>query len=223
MAMRGLSFTPAAPPRNPEHPDFLKLRDQVDDHRLERDGAAARRDGKVLRPIELKTLLYNLLHANPGAFPFQVQHPVMDALAALDRREAARFFQPASTAKKKRHRRLQLELWAYALVEYRASAAGGRRRLYAQTEVAAAYGVTVDALRRWGEKLRSEFGRLEVFRVTGRAHNIGTWTDEAQRKRVAAPEWAEERYGEAALKKAGDEYKALSRRKKTPRRAMQVG
>ena len=132
MAMRGLSFTPAAPPRNPEHPDFLELRDQVDDHQLERDGAAARRDGKVLKPIELKTLLYNLLRANPGAFPFQVQHPLMEALAALDRREAVRFFQPASTAKKKRHRRLQLELWAYALVEYRVSAAGGYRRLAAK-------------------------------------------------------------------------------------------
>jgi hypothetical protein len=215
MAKRGLKFTPAATPRNREHPEYLELRQHVDDHQLERDGAALGPAGK-LKPLELKTLLLNLLQANPGAFPSSLQGPLMDALGSLDLREATRFFQPASTAHKKRHRRLQLELWAYALVEYRVSAAGGHRRLAAQLEVAEAYGVTADALRKWGEKLRRQFGRLEVFRVIGRAHNIGTWADAAQRKRAVVPAWGEQLYGEAALNAAGKEYKSLSRRKKAP-------
>jgi hypothetical protein len=77
MAMRKLNFIPAPPARHHEHPEFLELSRQVDDHQLERDGAHARH--AQLAPDVARTLLYNLLHANPGAFPSNLQHSLMEA------------------------------------------------------------------------------------------------------------------------------------------------
>jgi hypothetical protein len=206
MALRGINFTPEAPPRNLDHPEYLELCRIVDDHQLERDGQLAR--WKRLDPRSTRTLLHNLLQANPGAFPHQLQLPVMEALKALDFGEVLPVFEPLPAKyKKARYLRLQLELWAFALVEYRVAEAGGKGRLRAQEDVAAAYGVEANTLRKWEPSLREEFGALELFRMVGNAHTCGTLVAKARKMRISVELGSS--YDDAALAEAGREYKAL--------------
>jgi transposase-like protein len=152
--------------------------------------------------------LHNLLQVNPGAFPHQLQLPVMEALKALDFGEVLPLFQPVPAKyKKARYQRLQLELWAFALVEYRFSEAGNKGRLKAQEDVAAAYGVEANTLRKWERSLREEFGALELFRMVGDAHTYGTLEAKARKKRI--PVEFGSSYNDAALAEAGRRYKAL--------------
>lgn len=212
MARQKIVFIPAAPARNRNLPEHLETRREVDDHQLERDGARTR--DKELEPEQARTLLYNLMLTNPGAFPEGVRQALKEAVAALEHGETLPLFEPSPRArfKKVKYRDLHRQLWALALVEYR-MVARGMKALDAQEEVAAAYKVDPETLRKWRVSVRGELGNLYVARVIDRAHNRGTWTKAARTGKASSDKalQGEGMYGDDALEKAGQEYQERAR------------
>jgi hypothetical protein len=165
-----------------------------------------------LGAAEARTLLFNLLHANPGAFPDRFQSTVMEALKALEFGEVLPLFEPdpAGKYRKVRYQEMQLQLWALALVEYRWAKWGRTAKLRAQNEVAEEYEVGTRTLREWQIPLRKELGRIMVDGVIGRARSCG---DHAKKDKAFRLEHGDEIYGEKTLERAAERYKKLQANK----------
>jgi hypothetical protein len=216
LALHGLEFLPLYPPQVRKLPEYIKDRRLVDDHRHELSGASVTR-GVDIEPRIARKLLYNLLYANPGGFPDSLQHLALEALKALDFGEVPALFEPCGKYVKAEYRELQLQLWALALVEYRATTRGSKTK--ARKEVAAAYNVAPSTLTTWEYRLRKKLGYLRVSSTIARARNIATHVEAARLNAYKIPgandeghiEWGESLYGSDALKEAAEKYAAVIR------------
>ena len=214
LAIEGLTFVPLQPYQIEGHPDYLAAQRAVDDHRHEIVGAKAR--GETLKPPEARNLLVGLLRANPGAFPGKLIQPVVEALEALEYGEVQPVFVSVRRGRKAKLRKLRLQMLAIAFVEYRR--ARGSTKENATADVADAFGVSADAVVKWEQRLRSEFGSLEVSRRQAFARNAGENADKAKRngRRQELSTLAlgdmealgEDEYGESARRNAGRRYYA---------------
>ena len=208
LALHGLEFVPLQPSGTKNHPEYLELRARVDSHKHEREGAAASRR-QAIDPSVARALLYNLVMANPGAFPFLLQQIILEALLALDYGETLPLLRPKGKHKKRGYRELKLQLRALAFVEYRVAL--GQKKYEAQEIVAAAFGVDHQTIRTWEKRLREEFGRLQIERTISFAQNTASYVHASrigQSEYARHAESAELRYGDDALKTAGQEYRA---------------
>jgi hypothetical protein len=216
LALHGLEFLPLYPLRVRRLPEYIENRRLVDDHRHELSGASVTRQVEI-EPQIARKLLYNLLYANPGGFPDSLQHLAMQALKALDFGEVPALFEPAGKYVKAAYRELQLQLWALALMEYRATINGAKTE--ARKEVAAAYNVASSTLTTWEYRLRQKLGYLCVSSTITRARNGATQVKAARLnayKTASADdddiiEWAESLYGSDALKRAAAQYREVIR------------
>lgn len=197
MAMRGLSFVPGQPSGTKLHPEYLEQKRAVDDHRHEKEGAALRY-ADVVDPLVARTLLRELLRANPGAFPFAIQLMSMEALKALELGEVFPIFEPNGRNRKRGYRELNLQLRAIGFVEYRAGF--GMTKFRAQEIVAEKYGVEFETVKGWERRLKESLGGLEVARTVSFARNAASHF--GRNDGIAFAE-----YSDAALEACGNEYK----------------
>jgi hypothetical protein len=168
MAMKGLQFVPHHPENYVGHGDFVAAVELVDSHEHERDGAWARREGKMTPEIS-RLALVNLLRGNPGAFPEDLQRAARNGFEALNYSEVLPLMAPTESDRKVKLSELLLQLEAVALVEYRV--ARNEKKIEALKEVSAAFGVSLYTLRTWDSRIRIELGQYKVSRELGYARD----------------------------------------------------
>ncbi|GGH24521.1 hypothetical protein GCM10007036_30980 [Alsobacter metallidurans] len=213
LAVSGLSFVPLQPHGTKEHPEYLALRSQVDDHRHEIAGR-----GDLLRLADVddathRRVLFNMLIGNSGALPLTTQQKMIEALKALDTGELLPIIKPRQTTKKVRYRESQLQLKALAIVEFMVHS--DMKRFKAQEMVATAYGVSTETLRTWEKRVREDLGALEVSRTLSFARNAAASTKEARKALFSGSNQIHSDYGrsysDASLKRAALAYRNVRR------------
>jgi hypothetical protein len=215
LASEGLAFVPLQPSGTKDHPQYLEARADVDDHRHEYAGAALRASPDGLTdPTAARRLVINLLRANPGGFPPAVAKMLMDALQDLEYGRVHPLLAPNKASRKVSRDEQQLQLSAVAFINYRV--AHGKTKARASQEVADAYGVSREAILTWEKRLREELGSLAVSRRISFARNAASWAEAEQKAAYTgseidrSSEW-DERYGEKALQRAAQSYRAVQR------------
>ncbi len=209
MALLGLQFVPHHPENYVDHPDFVAAVELVDSHEHERDGAWARREGKMTPEIS-RLALVNLLRGNPGGFPDDLKRAAQSGFEALNYSEVLPLMAPSNSDRKVKLGELLLQLEAIALLEYRV--ARNDKKFLALKEVAAAFGVSSDTLRSWEYRVRAELGEFRVSREVGYARGAAK-RDMAEvhglgQSSVGTYELISgKKYGTEELRRASDRYK----------------
>lgn len=222
LAFEGRAFVPLQPSGTKEHPEYLEARAAVDDHRHEFTGAALRASPNALAdPAVARQLIVNLLYANPDGFPPTIVRMLIDALHDLEYGRVHPLLAPVKKSRKVNREEQQLQLSAIAFIAYRVGR--GKTKVRASQEVADAYGVSRDAILTWEKRLRDELGSLEVSRNLSFASNAASNAEAELKASYTGADidrygkW-DERFGDAALQKAAQSYRAIKREKKMPRR-----
>ena len=219
-AIEGLGFVPLGPQQTRDTDAYKAAKAAVDDHRHEKQGNLE--PGSALRDDQIRQAIINILEpmltsyswsrgASPvmakcvGAFQ-DIQHGFPPALTDISR--------PKGIPTSYMARRLQLS--ALGFIEY-------RRVALRMTETAAreavgdAFGCADTTIRDWDRGFASgssPFGPLELEREKQFARNSASYAlaaqvlsaDEMTRHAAMA---SEEKYGEAALKRAANAYNAV--------------
>lgn len=210
LAAERLKFVPLQPTRTKEHPQYLSALAIVDDHTHEKVGAKL----KIRDPGEseiARRAIINLLRANPGAMPSWLQYKVIEGLEALDYGEVQPLFAPLNTGRKRDLTVLRLQLRALAMVAYRRRL--GMTKEKALAEVADVLSQSPNTLASWENRLKAEFGVLEVERTFSFAENHASWVEDARKRRLRGEEATDTEvhevgYNDAALIDLGRAYKA---------------
>jgi hypothetical protein len=202
LALNGLPSLPLQPSGTETRPEYLAAQTAADHHRHQQIGRA-QKNFEEIDPIVSRQILINLLRANPGGFPLQIQEMIVEALPMV---------KPVESNRKVKLRALRLQLKAIEFVEYRC--AKGMLHYKAREQVGEAYRVSDTTVRLWEPRLREELGQLAVSRNIQHAKNIAAKEEETQRqiaagldvrKTFAGP------YGEQALKQAAARYNQVIR------------
>lgn len=146
-----------------EHPDHSNVRPADDDHRHEwygRNWVGRLGTGFDIDPIVGRKWLINLVRANPGIFNLELMLMTVSALEACDYGEILPMLKATKTGRKVNWTILQLQWRAISYVKN--VRARGIKKFKALEEVAGAFGVSVDTVRTWEQRLRSEFGAFVV-------------------------------------------------------------
>jgi hypothetical protein len=160
LALKDLKFVPLSTAKPPEHSDNSNVRPTDDDHRYEWYGRNwVGRDGGPIDPIVARKWLKNLVGALPGIFNPELQRIVLWALDACDYGEIQPMLRATKTGRKVNWTILRLQMRAITLVKQRETR--GMKKFKALQEVAGAFGVSVDTIRTWERRLRTEFGHSE--------------------------------------------------------------
>jgi hypothetical protein len=139
--------------------------------------------------------LVNLLRPNSGAFPIALVLPVIEAIEGLEFGQPSSLFTPVKKGRKAGLRELRQQLRAIAFIAYRR--AKGIKKKRAIEEVAKEFAVSDNTIMSWEKRLRKTLGELEIARTIAFAKNAASFKD------------ARAEYGPNALKKAGEQYKAI--------------
>jgi hypothetical protein len=222
LALAGRRFVPLQPSGTREHPEYRSVLAEVNQHRHELEGDPLVQlppfePSTELEPQKARRVLINLLKANPGAFPVNVNQQFELALDALDYGEVDPLLRPVKGSRKVGLRELQLQLQALGFVQFRRTAYRAKK-YEAQRVVADAYGVSPDALQKWEQRLRKEkeFGGLRVAQILSRAKNSGEWVAELNRRRESGEPghdrdvWSG-KYDDKTLGRAAKRFQALQR------------
>lgn len=217
LAAEGLSFVPYGPwGDGSEPPQQREAIAAVDAHRHELAGDKLVRGlhRREMDPMTARRIAINLLAANPGAMPDGVARTLHDALLALDLNDVRPILAPTPADRKVTfaEERLQLEIICFA---YFRAATDLMTLAQAQREVAEAFGVSADTLRKWEPRLRETLGHLKVSRDIQFARNGGEQIAALVAtigKLNARPHMmSDEFYGDASVLRAVERY----RRRKT--------
>jgi len=216
LALEGLSFVPLQPSGTKDHPDYKKRRALVDDHHHEEEGHVYKRvDG--FDPIAARNAIINLIKGNAGAWPWELKDYALKAFEGIDYGEESPLFKPRKSGRKAGLRELQSQLRAVCCVEY--LRAQGMKKMSAIDMVVEAYGVARETVISWEKRLRDEFGDYEVSRQISFAKNHAVNASEARRQVVRGgmskiPS-GEILYGDAALRKYGQDHQTITRASKS--------
>ena len=218
LAVEGRQFVPLQPSGTKDSPDYIKSKNDVDNHEHERIGGRSFEDND---PVFVRKCLANLLRTNSGGWPDWLCRKIFDGLHSLEFGENNPLFSPVKEGRKRDLKVRTLELSAIAMVAF-------RRRAYRQSkdealgEVAGILGVSPETVKSWETRLKdkSGFGKLEVDRTISFANNHASYVRDAlerQRLGETVKDCAvhEVSYGASALKKLGREYKAALKTKWT--------
>lgn len=115
LAMKGLKFLPFVPNQTKDHPDYVAMKQTVDDHEHERLGGTV---DYALDPLAQRQALINLLAAYRGAFGF-IQRPALDALEALAFEEVLPILEPKKGNAKVKMREMRLQLATIGFLEFK--------------------------------------------------------------------------------------------------------
>jgi hypothetical protein len=182
LALKDQKFVQLRTAKTPAHPEYSNIRSTDDDHRHEWYGRNwVGRDGAPIDPIVARKWLMNLVSANPGIFNLELRWMTLWALQACDYGETLPMLRATKKGRKVNWTILQLQLRAVEHVKYRE--ARGIKKFKAQEEVAGAFGVSVNTLRTWETRLRSEFGHIEVAGRLAVAEEIGINETDAEQHR----------------------------------------
>ena len=200
LAVEGLKFVPLQPSGTKSNPQYLSDRATVDSHAHEKIGSLAPL-GEAGAFFARKCLT-NLLRCNPGAMPEWLRSMTIEGLEALDYGEVQPMFLPLNEGRKRELTALKLQLRVIAMVAYRRKL--GLRRQKALEEVGGALSVAPNTILSWVQRLRNEFGRLEVDRIIAFAENHASWVAAAREHALRGEpaeniEVHEAFYGDAAL------------------------
>jgi DNA-binding transcriptional regulator YiaG len=166
LALKDLKSVPLSTAEPPEHPDHSNALPSDDDHRHEwygRNWVGRLGSGFDIDPIVGRKWLINLVCANPGIFNLELMLMTMSALEACDYGEIHPMLKATKKGRKVNWTILRLQMRAITLVKKRET--HGMKKFKALQEVADAFGVSVDTVRTWERRLRSEFGNSEVPNV----------------------------------------------------------
>lgn len=210
LALEGMKFVPLQPRATKNHPQYLSQRALVDDHIHEKAGAVASFEGDD-DPLLARKALLNLLRANPGAIPTRFLRDLIESLEALDYGEVRPLLTPINSGRKRNLTELRLQLRAIGLIQFRRGMGLTKER--AVDEVASAMGVGHETVKSWENRLKNEFGALEVERTKELASISASWEVQSIRKArngtpEAKPGEYAEGYDEEALVKLANEYRS---------------
>jgi DNA-binding transcriptional regulator YiaG len=162
LALKDCSFVQFRVKKTPEYPYGLTIRTTDDDHRIETAGRDWRsRDGFPIDPVVARRWLMNLVRANSGIFCLELRLMTLTALEACDYGEIQPMLMATKRGRKVNWTILQLQLKTITFVKYRE--ARGIEKYKALKEIAKAFGVSVNTLRAWEQRLRTEFGPIDVM------------------------------------------------------------
>jgi hypothetical protein len=206
-ALEGLPFVPLQPSGTKNHPEYKNLRARVDDHRHEHAGA---RLDDTADPTIARKILIGLIAGNAGAWPKELRDYVLHAFEEREYGKQSPLFAPLKTRKKIGLREKRSQLRAVCCVEY--LCARGMKKYIAQEKVADAYNVSPETIRSWENRRRNDLGALEVSRQISFAKNHASNAEKrAMRGEADKASTGESIYGEAALRKYGEQHRALAR------------
>jgi hypothetical protein len=212
LAAEGRKFSGFAPHDHLDHPEYVEQRSAADDHRHELTGGNLQ--AKDIDPVAARKSMINLLRANPGAFPERITRMMVEALEALDYNEVLPILRPIKAGRKVGYREERMRLEAISFIAYRT--ARGKTKISALREVAAAFGQDVETIRSWEKRLRDDLGTLAVARAISNAKATAFREEQAIRESYSGEApldmgMAEEIYGQAALLRLANDYKAAQR------------
>jgi len=213
LALKDLKFVPLSTTKTPEHPDYPNSRSTDDDHRHEWYGRNwVGRDGLPINPIVARKWLMNLLRAFPSIFDLGLRLDALAALEACDYGEILPMLRATKEGRKINWTILQLQLKAIALVKYRE--ARGIKKFKALQEVAGAFGVSVNTVRTWEPRLRTELGHIEVAHRLAIAKEVGINESDDQHRASSGPEVL---YGQEGLQEFARQYRVAIASKRAKR------
>jgi hypothetical protein len=163
LALKDLKSVPLRTAKPPEDPDRSKVRLTDDDHRHEwygRNWVGRLGTGFDIDPIVGRKWLINLVRANPGIFNLELMLMTMSALEACDYNEIHPMLKV--TKKRRKVNWTILQLQRRAILHVKDLQARGFKKLKALEEVAGTFGVSVDTVRSWEQRLRAELGAFAV-------------------------------------------------------------
>jgi DNA-binding transcriptional regulator YiaG len=171
LALKEPEFVPVSTPNIREHPDYSHVRSPDDDHRHEWHGRNwAGREGDRIDPIVGRKWLMNLIRSNPGFFNLELRLMALTALEACDYGEIQPMLMATKKGRKVNLSILHLQLRAIRLVHGRE--ARGIKKFKALEEVARAFCVSVNTVRSWERRLRTEFGPIEIAHRPATAEKV---------------------------------------------------
>ena len=204
LASIGLDFVPI---RIGSVRDLLSYRDartSVDKHEHERVGAAIRNNH--FDAATARRVLLQVVRALGDVLPMDVHAQVVEGLEALEFGETTPIFEAVPSTAKRQLRERRAELKAIANVEFQKAC--GARAAAAQQEVADAFGVTAETLRRWEKAIRKTLGDIVVEGAIFHARTAASQVLAARRKQNSGPSFLQQ-YGEEAVRYHGQRYKRL--------------
>ena len=176
--------------KTPEHRDSSNVRATDDHHRLEWQGRnwIGRLGAGPIDPIVARKWLMKLVRGLFSIFNLELMLMTLSALEACDYGEIQPLLGATKKGRKVDWTILQLQLKAIGLVSYRQGR--GVKKLKALQEVAEAFGVSVDTLRAWETRLRTEFGRIEVSERLAFAKEAGVNGQDTSYGHRSLQEWS---------------------------------
>lgn len=191
------------------HPEYVAERAAVDDHEHERAGGSR----AALDPATQRAALINLLVANAGGFPGDVQYAAIDALEALEFEEVLPIIAPAEGNRKVKLMEMRMQLQVVGFVEFQI--ATGSRKYEALEMAEKVISASASTIAGWEYLLRKELGYLPVLRTLSRYANWGRSYKVMKQRWAAGQETDPEAYlmfeelgGLPALKVVAESYKS---------------
>lgn len=161
LALKDQKFVQLRAAKTPEQGGSSNVRSTDDDHRHEWYGRNwVGRDGFPIDPIVARKWLMRLVRANFGIFNLELMLHTLSALEACDYGEIQPMLMATKTNRKVNWTILQLQRRAITFVK--GLQARGIKKFKALQEVAGALGVSVDTVRTWEPRLRTEFGHMAI-------------------------------------------------------------
>jgi hypothetical protein len=205
LAIANLDFLPLGPSSLRNHPQYIATRSQVNKHYHEQDGGAV---FSGVRPQRLGTAqkrraLRNFLYANPGGFEGLLAFELHEGLKELELGWLTPLLRPTKPKSHSRLRWIRCRLGAICFIEHERGK--GKKKSEAKETAANEFGIDVETIQTWENRLPKELGQLEVARWRQFAYNTGTHV-------LADPQYRGlANYGLENLRFCAREYKAMKK------------
>jgi DNA-binding transcriptional regulator YiaG len=208
LALKDDAFMQFSTVKTPEHPYGSNIKSTDDDHRVEWAGRNwSGRDGVPINPILARKWLMHLVRAFTGIFNLELRLMTLAALEACDYGETQPMLMATKKDRKVNWTILQLQLKAITFVKYREAL--GMKKFKALEDVAGAFGVSVNTVRSWEPRLRTEFGPIEITNRLAAAEEAGKNERDAEHRASSIS-----LSGRQDLKEFARQYKMARRRAK---------
>jgi hypothetical protein len=153
-ALRRRRLTAASPPRAGGWGSIFWRKTQKIGNRRKKEGVA------------------QLLYANPGGFERLLAFELFKGLEELEWGKLTSLLQPIKSRLHGGLREIEYRLGAICFVEHERGK--GKKKRAAQETAASEFGVDIETIRTWENRLPEELGGLEVTRQQQFAYNMGT-------------------------------------------------
>jgi hypothetical protein len=204
LAERGLRFVPRGNNQTQTSPHYLERRAEVDQHEHEINGDSL----NPLEPAQARLFVFNMLRA---MHHLKLPSEIVEALEALDYGQTLPILEKTRTSKRMGLVEYRAKLVAICYIEYQYKK--GIKKYVSMEDVANAFGATRDVIKDWPVEVRAALGNLEVERMVSMSRNLGGNVRKfGLQSKVFSSEIAEDRVGKPALLRAGERYKARSRK-----------